>query len=243
MRKPSKKTCFGIIIFVCFSLLIVCSIWAVITVKSIYATPTLSPRREWVNKWLYDPTCQPPCWEGITPGVTSIDDVPKLLANVPGIWVTTPPTHYSFGSSESIEMQWRLAENAADSGLAEASDEQSRLVSYMILTTGSSQSFFLEDVILSYGFPSDAQIAECRPSIGIGTDYCVVYVIYRQSGMALELYLPGKHKDNWKVGVLPNASVEKIYFFPQEADTLEMIINTQYAVSPPVKWKGYAEYP
>ncbi len=35
------------------------------------ATPTPSP---WINVILNDPDCAPPCWNGITPGVTTMDE-------------------------------------------------------------------------------------------------------------------------------------------------------------------------
>ena len=126
--------------------------------------------------------------------------------------------------------------------MAYALDEQSWLVSYINLGTGINQSFFLEDVIISYGFPDEVQIEECRPAIMAG-GHCVVLVIYRQSGMALELYLPGDSEHGWKVTVLPNVEVYRIYFFPQDADNLEMIHETEDSISPIVPWKGYAEYP
>ena len=43
-------------------------------VPSEEAKPETVP---WVNEWLDSSACKPPCWEGITPGVTTLYQISK----------------------------------------------------------------------------------------------------------------------------------------------------------------------
>ena len=38
-----------------------------------------SPPKDWTSRWLRGIPCQPPCWEGITPGKTTADEATGLL--------------------------------------------------------------------------------------------------------------------------------------------------------------------
>jgi len=49
------------------------------TVFSISFGPTQIPRSNWVNNWLNNPVCQTPCWENITPGLTTILEAKEKL--------------------------------------------------------------------------------------------------------------------------------------------------------------------
>lgn len=63
-------------------------------------TPLPSPRSptptksiyyyDWKSDWLNSPACAPPCWEGITPGQTSLQEAMEIIANLPSARSVTP---------------------------------------------------------------------------------------------------------------------------------------------------------
>src|SRR5689334_19085430 len=49
-----------------------------------HITPTLSPKPDWLVRWLNEPVCLPPCWENITPGNTSFTDALPIAKAISG---------------------------------------------------------------------------------------------------------------------------------------------------------------
>jgi hypothetical protein len=58
---------------------------------SVVTTPrTVTPENSnnWQTAWLDQPVCKLPCWQNITPGVTTRDEAVSILENTPGIVIT-----------------------------------------------------------------------------------------------------------------------------------------------------------
>lgn len=53
-----------------------------------YIRPTLSPKPDWLVRWLNEPVCQLPCWENITPGKTSFTDALAIANTISGVKVS-----------------------------------------------------------------------------------------------------------------------------------------------------------
>jgi len=45
----------------------------------------------WIIEWLEEPSCQPPCWEMIQPGITHIDAISSITQRYPDMSVETVP--------------------------------------------------------------------------------------------------------------------------------------------------------
>jgi hypothetical protein len=55
-------------------------------------TPTVaatSAPPEWFLRWFENPACSPPCWETITPGITSVGDIYSIEQQYPQMHVVT----------------------------------------------------------------------------------------------------------------------------------------------------------
>lgn len=53
-------------------------------------TPTatvISVPPEWFIQWLENPACSPPCWESITPGITSLNDTSNFQQKYPSVYL------------------------------------------------------------------------------------------------------------------------------------------------------------
>src|SRR5262245_57752922 len=64
---------------------------------------TARPVSEMQRGWLRDTPCQAPCWEGITPGQTSVKEAVEILNRHP---FTTDPRFGSLPSDEEGTLVW-----------------------------------------------------------------------------------------------------------------------------------------
>ncbi|MCD4802383.1 MAG: hypothetical protein K8R16_05530 [Anaerolineales bacterium] len=55
--------------------------------------------------WLDDPYCNPPCWQGITPGFSTKEEALEVLNNIDYLEISSQSEHYNFGA---IEWDWKL---------------------------------------------------------------------------------------------------------------------------------------
>ena len=59
---------------------------------------------DWLKKWLNNPACKSPCFENITPGITTVDEAESILKSSPGVQIISFPDGYG---SEQLELGWR----------------------------------------------------------------------------------------------------------------------------------------
>src|SRR5689334_4396309 len=54
------------------------------------AVPSVTPDRppNWWISWLAQPVCKPPCWQNITPGITTFAEAVSILEQTPGTTIT-----------------------------------------------------------------------------------------------------------------------------------------------------------
>lgn len=55
------------------------------TITPTTAVTSVPP--EWFMQWLENPTCSPPCWESITPGITSINDTSNIQQKYSSVYL------------------------------------------------------------------------------------------------------------------------------------------------------------
>ncbi len=201
-------------------------------------TPVIKPRHPWITKWLQDPTCRPPCWENITPGVTGMYEAYELLPQIPGVKVTFPPVKKTFDNSK--QMQWQL-DGSSDTGIAD-SDEQGELITMLTLTVGAYQLLTVEEVISSYGSPSEVVITDCRGELFRKS--CVAHLVYADLSMALGIFLRDVGDDKHRVEVLPDSRIEEIMLFPSEDDYyLKIFWPNGKQEGYFFQWNGFNVYP
>ncbi len=200
-------------------------------------TPMIEPRHPWITKWLQNPTCQPPCWENITPGVTGMYEAYELLPQIPGVKVTFPPVKNPFDNSK--QMQWQL-DGSDSTGIAD-SDELGELITLLTLTVGSDQLLTVEEVISSYGSPSEVVITGCREELFRKS--CVTHLVYADLGIVLDIFLIDVGDDKPQVEVLPDSGVEKIVLFPSGDEYYQMFWPNGKQEGYFFQWNGFKVYP
>jgi hypothetical protein len=192
-------------------------------------TPTPLPPA-WFTAWLHDPVCQPPCWEGITPGMTTMTETVKILQSLPGVKIDDGPTRFS--PHTDFQLEWSIPPTGG--GMAFASDNG--LINHFFVKDFLSTP--LQKVIESYGLPDNVFITSC--DVG----FCVTNLIYMQTGMMVELFLDWDRAAESDVTITPDSEVRGIEFFvPGEKGFLDAF--SQYSESFPrwsYPWIGYGKY-
>jgi len=191
------------------------------------------PREQWITDWLEHPTCQPPCWENITVGTTTITETTSILSNMPG--VTTPgPVRNYMGNGRHI--MWDFT--GSQSGAKALTNEGGSVIDRMYLALDPNQIVRLEEVIQAYGSPDYVLVVGCYN--GNWELQCTVHLIYNK-GLALELAIQTRHD---KVDIAPGSHIDLIQFFPSGIQGYEDILaSTMLNFSEAlIKWEGYTEY-
>jgi hypothetical protein len=97
------------------SLLFVCVGYYVLGLYKLY--PLFSPPKgailDWVIKFMSDPACQQPCWEGITPGKTHITDVSAIASQILRVTRVTLPVSV-LGNSTQVDWYITSSTNEPD---------------------------------------------------------------------------------------------------------------------------------
>lgn len=225
----NKSGLFMIGLSLLFVILIACNLVPAL------GTPTPAARHQWIEKWLNTPSCQPPCWENIIPGETSLIEAASILSRSPNVKITLLPNK---NNNQISQLQWQL-ESSSDTGIAD-SDETGDKIASLVLSLGSDQLLMIDEVISKYGQPSHVIIFDCRGEITQSS--CIIHLVYPNLGMAIEILLRSQEKEGYHVEINSVAKVGKIMLFPKGENTYQQTI-AQNLNKPQMDWRGFDEYP
>jgi hypothetical protein len=172
----------------------------------------------WITRWLTNPTCQPPCWENITPGETTIDEAVKIVYQIPGVEITWMPSMTGLTEGDK-SLQWYF--NQSDFGSIDTEIGQ-EIVSVIRLGAGGEQKLLLSEVIAAYGNPSTVVKGRCHFVT------CVYSVVYKDRGMELDIGTSDK-----KVDIQADTEISPIFLYPLSEPRLN---------AAGIQWSGYGQY-
>lgn len=179
-------------------------------------TPSINSQN-WLDHFLYKPTCRIPCWENITPNVTKIQTAQKIVAGISGVQVIyLKPT----------EVGWYFENKSSKSGGVIANKEG--IVTQIDLRLGYDQTLFLSDVIKSFGNPD---------AILEGMD-CNVIFSYRYQGMLLSAYTSCPLSP--VADITPVTQINRIILY--SPDSQEYALNIFAFNTHEILWDGYKTY-
>ena len=190
------------------------------------------PPPVWLTDWWQNPVCQPPCWYGITPGITTITDTAKILSELPWVKITYGPAR-PLDTGSDMQLDWVAKQPDHVGGLV-ASDDQGKIT--VSLRVNGKLSTRLEDVVEAFGPPSDVMALDCEYGV------CETRLIYISSGMMLVVTPP---RDSRRfVKITPDTQVKEICFFPpgREGYFSAFPIYSDAFVIFAVPWEGYTKY-
>ncbi len=159
------------------------------------------------NRWLRKQPCAAPCWEGITPGVTTYKDALHILAQNKFFWKVE--SHLPDG----ITWKWRGTKYPGVA-IFDASLTTPVLDS---ITADSPDHIKLKDVTAVFGYPDYVEVfAEPGTDIGSGMDYMMDFY-YLQSGLDLRIMQGGNIPPPQ---ISPETLVNEVIFFASSLDGL-----------------------
>jgi hypothetical protein len=194
-----------------------------------------TPRPAWVTGMLQTPACTAPCWNNITPGKITRDEVSQLLKKDSNAFDVTA----SVGDPWGPVLSWCVGGSPCGRGdLSVLSAYDNRgILQELYLRPGSS--LYLEDFLPLYGFPEKIAFSDTLSAPG----NILVGLLYPKSGLVLEFLAENK-------GTLTNPAVD----FHEDLEVSNIIFTLpglEYYYSTNIvtktldqfEWKGYSRYP
>ncbi len=180
-------------------------------------TPTMAslrptPPADWTTQWLRGYPCNPPCWEGIIPGQTTVTQTLELLQNNPLVTRATVKVSKLVPKQGYVFWDWF---NDQPGGGAEFDALSSDKIIYAI-SPDFNESFELKDVISAYGEPTNVYAqAERNPDNSVSYS---LRILYRDQGILL--YQGG----NSKPDLTPSMTFDQVLFFDPTPQTLSTVL-------------------
>lgn len=161
------------------------------------------------NSWLNSIPCHPPCWEGITPGQTSVSEALQILRENPKF--ESIKTGIDPGAKGRGYIIWKWKENENEGEISFDPKLQDPTIS--LIRPGSSP-INLGEVIAGFGEPTHAIGRAIRgPHLG-EVIYNDLSIVYAKDGILLaDESLPTGPHPNWS-----SATKFSVYFFNPTPD-------------------------
>jgi hypothetical protein len=185
----------------------------------------LYPPEFWQTRWIRGEPCSPPCWENITPGITSVKDATEYLRANP--WIRNVFVRMEKDQGY-IVWEWNNGEEGGDI-LFDTGSLESPI--RFIRPYLSSRNRF-GDIVAKFGEPSDVKaFAETTPDRPVRILY-TIEVIFRSKG----LHLRSSQNPFIKPDLSPETIFDIVSFFSSE-DSLDNVFKySKNFISP---WQGY----
>jgi hypothetical protein len=191
--------------------------------------PTPIPRSHWVNDWLNKPVCQSPCWENITPGITTISEAKERLKQIPDVIVIRGVIESDIGK----ELSWNF-ENNSDGGNIDVLPGDKDIISNVVLAPLGKPDLTLGEILHIYGVPDYVNTYDCR------WNQCVTRIVYMQKGFCVETLLINQ---NGQVKITPEFPVTFLTFFKSgESGFIKAVALGSLTYGKLFKWNGYVDY-
>ncbi len=189
----------------------------------------------WLINWLDSPSCLPPCWKNIIPGITTIEEAIEISENDNDLQIYKFP--YELNKRKWI--QWELS-NSKDY-VGAWTDPGQKTINKIFINVNSD--LLVEDVYKKFGDPTSLKITSCKGELF--TNYCAVDLIYTNLGLVVELLLKDFGGNNkHKITILPNSRISIIDFIPIGLESYSTILapSTENLDKLIIKWTGYGDY-
>ena len=207
----------------------------VITGYSVFqnqSTRTSTVNSEWVTRFFKETDCSLPCWEGITPGVTTIHEAAELLASNSLFDLLYGPK-LRFEDPTQYEIVWKTKQQKTEGGQARSLGTGDLVWWLNLGFTGEGPTITLEDIVTNFGEPDSLIIEEDR-------GLCIGKFFYEKEAMVINF----QHRCKLKMSVNKNEEVESIWLFPTGISSFPEIKYFQSNILQYLlEWNGYGRYP
>lgn len=191
--------------------------------------PSVINAETWLQQWLSSPTCQPPCWENITPGKTTFSEVVKVVANIPGVSINrlsmTPAL-----IDNNTAIRWDFGKNGSGSIRANFIN---KIVTVVVLVPDGDQILTVKDLITAYGHPDAIVTGYCFGEYF--TVSCPYVLLYKKLGLVAYLDVYAEKS----IIIKPDTQIVFVNLSPQ--NDLKIFDNENARLFE-IPWDGYKTY-
>lgn len=183
---------------------------------------------------LSNTSCNPPCWIGITPNATTVDEARQLLMAHPDMINQESIFNYVPTEAYRVKIGWQ-AENSEISGTLYFKTE---LLDHIYIRANEGK-MKLADGIQLYGVPEKVVYEQSQCKATIGDSLCLrVYLYYPNKGLELSYEQLGG--DYEKLIIDPNQQIDLVHFFDPDLGPYSNEMDVPKA-GHTLNWPGYAE--
>lgn len=111
----------------------------------------VSKHLPWVESWLSNPACDPPCWEGIIPSVTTLEEGQEIASQLSGVAKVDGP--YGIHNGKAIGIIMNGCDENSHIVLFDENIEDGTIDSILLSTNCSEDNTTVNEVINAYGNP------------------------------------------------------------------------------------------
>ncbi len=205
---------------------VLCGLLIIWTVSCEAVTSKSTSTPNWWSSWLDEPVCNLPCWQNITPGITTLKEAKSILESLPYIKSQTK-------TYNSID--WRFIPNKDDGGWLEASRDGI----VRSITLGGDSGILLQTITTSYGDPKYVKPHDCRDGM------CPTLLIYPDLGLWVSVFVENASEDNEdpRIVILPTIVSNRVVFIKSGMENAKKELSLFQDDLLTMEWKGYSVYP
>ena len=206
----------------------------VVPASPIIKTPTITVSNtqdtNWVYDWLNDKPCTIPCWEGITPGITSYSEAMKIIEKLP----FTTKIEDDTPTTPRIRWKWLGFEDVFSSAsiFYDDSNAQKKIIT---INLSFPEGFKVKAVLTKYGEP-DYVWNEKSTIDGKSTTYSTA-LIYLNKGFTIT------YQTN-KASVFNDDTLftDILFTTPGSLEEYQKKIHYPYSLASLPRWQGYKDF-
>jgi hypothetical protein len=189
-------------------------------------SPTPPPiRYSWLT-WISDPACRPPCWNQITPGVTTLKQAEAVMEKTSGITITQRST---------AGLDWEFGEVGGGGFLVVSG---AGIVAQLTLKEQEYPEASIQTIVDAFGDPSYVIPSYCREGM------CLTHLVYPHMDSMFSVLVENEATSSGRleVEITPDTVLVDAYFYQPGTGISDVALfeHNKESVFP---WKGYGRYP
>jgi hypothetical protein len=201
-------------------------------VPSFASAPSPAPSSASKSEMFFgDDTCSWPCWQGITPGVTTSSDALQLLQVSPVVSKSTVQSEERRPGIGTARWHWGIGSILFDCSM----EWKDGIVSGISLTAFSK--FSIEEMISRFGPPEKVSVIDCEMTPEQPREWCADFY-YVKRGFEIRLKWKPEYADD--VQLSPSDPIQSVFL--SEPSTIEDWLSYLGSGRAPIDlrdWKGY----
>jgi len=194
----------------------------------------------WIDEWLQNPVCQPPCLDNIMPGVTPGDEVPEKLSEHSGV----ARVEHLIERYDGYDINWTVSECESIFGSVIV-DMDTQIVNRIFISNylcGAQIS--LGDFIDAFGEP-DYVYPYTQSTLFHSK--CMADLYYVDKGMRVQIFsIESMYRK--RINITHGSLIDSMALFPSQTD-IEQTLKSQSShnlyrsdINKIVPWEGYGKY-